>query len=73
MRVRIFLRQPLFTVAGHVPRGVVILDGVVGEDHSLGWKVAVEAWFGENGQPLEGERRTLIVPAAKIDHALVIG
>jgi hypothetical protein len=73
MRVRIFLRQPLFTVPGHVPRGAVILDGVVEGDHGLGWKVAVEGWFGENGSPLEGEVRTLIIPAAKIDHATILG
>lgn len=73
MRVRIFLRQPLFAPSGHAPRGAVVLEGAVSDEGGLGWKVAVDAWFGENGQALEGEPCTLILPTAKIDHALVIG
>ncbi len=73
MRVRIFLRQPLFAPSGHAPRSAVVLEGAVSEETGLGWKVAVDAWFGENGQVLEGEPCTLLLPSAKIDHALVIG
>jgi hypothetical protein len=73
MRVRIFLRQPLFTVPQHAPSGAVILEGRVAADHGLGWQVAVEGWFGENGKPLAGPALTLIVPPAKIDHAVVLG
>jgi hypothetical protein len=73
MRARIFLRQPLFVPAGHAPRSAVILEGTVADAAGMGWRVDVERWFAENGQALEGEACTLIVPSAKIDHALVIG
>ena len=74
MRVRIFLRQPLFTLPGegeHVPPTASILDGVLGEATPLGAAIKVDRFLDERGRPLEAKPCALIVPAAKIDHVWV--
>lgn len=74
MRVRVFLRQSLFTLSGdaqHVPPTASILDGVLGEATPLGATLKVEKYFDERGRPVEGAPRTLVIPAAKIDHVWV--
>ena len=75
MRVRVFLRQPLFTLpAGseHVPPTAFILEGTLGESNALGAQLRVERYLDERGRSLEGKAVTLIVPAAKIDHVHVV-
>jgi hypothetical protein len=85
MRLRVFLRQSLFSLAGdgaHVPAGAMILDGTVvagagaeggaGPASSLGLALTVHAWRDERGRELAGAPRTLVIPGAKIDHALVL-
>lgn len=75
MRVRVFLRQPLFTLPGggeHVPPTAFILVGTLGEATALGVSVQVEQYFDERGRALDGLSRSLIVPGAKIDHVWVL-
>ena len=74
VRVRIFLRQPLFTLLGgseHVPPTATILDGTLGEANALGASIKVDKFLDERGRPLEGKPCTLIVPGTKIDHVWV--
>ncbi|MDP2304493.1 MAG: hypothetical protein Q8P18_00530 [Pseudomonadota bacterium] len=74
MRVRIFLRQPLFTLSGggeHVPPSALILDGTLGEATPLGASIMVDKFLDERGRALEGKPCTLIVPGTKIDHVWV--
>ncbi|MDP2316027.1 MAG: hypothetical protein Q8P41_24230 [Pseudomonadota bacterium] len=74
MRVRIFLRQSLFTLPGegqHVPPTASILDGTLGEATPLGVAIKVERFLDERGRPVEGKPCTLIIPGAKIDHVWV--
>lgn len=74
MRVRVFLRQQLFTLPGteHVPSAAVILEGTLGEATQLGAVIAVEAFFDDRGRALEAKPVRLVVPAGKIDHVLVL-
>ena len=74
MRVRVFLRQPLFTLPGaeHVPAAALILDGTLGETSPFGATLSVESYRDERGRALDGKRVRLIVPAAKIDHLQVL-
>ncbi|MBM4368393.1 MAG: hypothetical protein FJ102_19420 [Deltaproteobacteria bacterium] len=73
MRARVFLKGPLFTFAGHVPRGAAVVEGVVKDTGGFGLTVAVEGYLDEGGKRLEGPALTLILPAAKVDHVLVLG
>ena len=73
MRVRVFLRQPLFTIPGHLPKGVGVVEGVVQETTGFGITIHVDTYLDEGGKPLSGEGVTLILPGAKIDHVLVVG
>ncbi len=74
MRVRVFLRQPLFTLPGaeHVPTSASILEGTLAEATALGATLAVDRYLDERGRALEGKPARLIVPAAKIDHLQVL-
>ena len=73
MRVRIFLKQPFFTVAGYIPRAAVVVEGVVEEEKALGLLVRAETWADEQGRPLEGSAQRIVIPNGKIDHVLVLG
>lgn len=73
MRVRVFLRSPLFTFAGHVPRNASVVEGLVTEAQELGYTVAVESFADDRGRPLEGAAVKLVLPREKIDHVLVLG
>lgn len=76
MRVRVFLRQPLFVLPGdaHVPPAAMILVGNLGEETPGGvLHLRAEVYLDEKGRLLEGEPRRLLVPVAKIDHMLVEG
>lgn len=69
MRVRVFLRQSLFSMKGeHLPATAVILDGELVEVNALGARVRVSGWLDEKGKALEGAPRELLIPEAKIDH-----
>ncbi len=85
MRLRVFLRQSLFTLpgeGGHAPAGAMILEGTVvsaaasdgggGPASSLGLTLAVDGWRDERGRVLEGGVCTLVLPGTKIDHAVVL-
>lgn len=74
MRVRVFLRQPLFTLPGaeHVPPTASILDGSLGESSQLGANLTVEAYRDERGRVLDGKPAKLLVPAGKIDHLQIL-
>ncbi len=85
MRLRVFLRQSLFTLPGegaHAPAGAMILEGTVvsagasegggGPASSMGITFAVDAWRDERGRALAGGPCTLVLPGAKIDHAVVL-
>jgi hypothetical protein len=74
MRVRVFLRQPLFTLPGaeHVPPTAWILDGSLGESSQLGAVLTVERYLDEKGRALDGKPARLVVPGAKIDHVQVL-
>jgi hypothetical protein len=74
MRVRVFLRQPLFTLpdAEHVPASAYILEGTLGGETQLGPTLKVETYLDERGRSLPGKPATLVVPGAKIDHVLVL-
>ena len=85
MRVRVFLKDPLFVIsekAAHLPPAALILEGTLqltdksGASSSGsvagGIHLQVDSWFDRKGQPLLGELRTLILPAGKVDHMLVL-
>ena len=74
MRVRVFLRQPLFTLpeAEHVPAASYILEGTLGAESQLGPTLKVDVYLDERGRTLSGKPTTLVVPSAKIDHVLVL-
>ncbi len=75
MRVRVFLRQSLFSLpgdAGHVPTGVAVLDGELVSEGAVGLTVRVTGWMDERGRTLQGAARTLLVPASKLDHLVVV-
>ena len=68
--VRVYLRAPLFTLKrdGHVPAGAVILTGTLHDTSGGGLELSVSAYAGDQGQPLDGPPRRLLVPGAKVDH-----
>jgi hypothetical protein len=75
MRVRVFLRHPLFTprTGAHVPSGATVLEGSV-KDREGGWlELVVESYLNDSGKVLEGAATTLLIPAYKVDHMLVLG
>lgn len=78
MRVRVYLRQPLFALPGaeaHVPEKALVLDADLVEQGSGGLTLKVDGYYDERGRKLEGaaaKSRTLIVPGSKIDHLLVV-
>jgi hypothetical protein len=78
MRVRVYLRQSLFSPpasAGdpsHVPAGAAVLDGELLSEGAVGVTVRVSAFADERGRPLQGSPCTLLVPAAKLDHLRVL-
>lgn len=74
MRVRVYLRQALFTVPGapHLPAQAAILEGHTDELNLDGLRLQVEAWSDEKGRTLEGAGADLVLPAAKIDHVIVL-
>jgi hypothetical protein len=86
MRVRVFLRQSLFSLpagpapgtfddaaVGHVPVNAAILTGTLVDQSGFGLTLRVEGYTDERGRALTGPARTLIVPSAKIDHVWVEG
>ncbi|MFZ5482420.1 MAG: hypothetical protein ACOZNI_37000 [Myxococcota bacterium] len=76
MRVHVYLRQSLFVLpgdAGHIPANAAILVGTLVEQGPLGVTVKADTFKDEKGRPLQGGARTLIVPAAKIDHVWIEG
>lgn len=73
MRVRIFLKQPFFTLPGYIPRGALAVEGVLEEEKALGWVVAVDTWLSETGTRLEGAAQRVVIPGAKVDHVLLLG
>lgn len=73
MRVRVFLRQPLFTLPGHVPKGAIIVEGVVQETTGFGITLHIDIYMDEFGKALAGDGVTIMLPGAKIDHVLVVG
>ncbi len=69
MKVRVFLRQSLFSMKGeHVPAAAAILDGDLVEVNAFGVRVKVNGWFDERGKELTGEPRDLLIPDSKVDH-----
>ena len=85
MRLRVFLRQSLFTLPGegaHAPVGAMILEGTVvsasasegggGPASSVGLTLLVDGWRDERGRVLDAGSCTLVLPGAKIDHAVVL-
>jgi hypothetical protein len=74
MRVRIFLRQPLFTLPGaeHVPSNASILEGTLGEASPLGATLDATSYLDERGRVIEGKPARLIVPGTKIDHLQIL-
>ena len=76
MRVRVFLRQALFTLPGaesHLPTASAVVEGALVEASGFGLRLHVDAWFDEKGRKLEGEARQLLIPTAKVDHVLYLG
>lgn len=74
MKVRVFLRQPLFTLPGaeHVPSNASILDGTLLDTTALGATLTVTAYLDERGRPIDGKPAKIVVPATKIDHLQVL-
>ena len=74
MRVRVYLRQSLFSLngeAGHVPARAVVLVGKLLKETEGSLHIQVESWCDEKGRTLDGPPRKLIVPMAKVDHAWI--
>ncbi len=75
MRARVFLRQNLFSLPGeaaHVPPGAAVLDGTLLRESEAGVAVRVTRWMDDRGRELAGAPRTLVVPATKLDHILLL-
>lgn len=74
MRVRVYLRQALFTVPGapHLPASAAILEGHTDEVSLDALRLQVESWADEKGRSLEGASVDLVLPASKIDHVVVL-
>jgi hypothetical protein len=75
MRVRVFLRQALFTLPGteaHLPAAVAVIDGALVEASGFGLNIQVDGWCDERGRRLEGEARQILIPVSKIDHVLYL-
>lgn len=76
MRVRVYLRQALFTLPGslaHVPVNVAVLEGECADPAALNPRVKADAYFDEKGRTLEGGPSDVVVPAAKLDHVQIVG
>ena len=79
-RVRIFLRTELFSVSAarsssgppHVPSGVMILEGTLGETDRSGLLVEVSGFKDIHGKALDGKPVVLILPSGKVDHIQII-
>jgi hypothetical protein len=74
-RVVIYLKNALFSEdkkTGHVPPQTTILEGRVTEQPSGGFIVAVTGYRTDLNKPLEGPACRLFIPAAKIDHMLLL-
>ena len=80
-RVRIFLKTPFFDFRpGRGTSGervayaadVMALEGSI-EEAPGGLQVAVTRWLSGTGAEVDHAPATLILPAAKIDHMLVLG
>jgi hypothetical protein len=76
MRVRVFLRQALFTLPGaaaHLPAKTAILDGTSSDPSFAGGvRIFVEQYLDDKGKALEGAPCEILIPEAKIDHVLVL-
>jgi hypothetical protein len=75
MRVRVFLRQTLFTLPGenaHLPGNTAVIEGVSDDPTHQGLRIFAESFLDDKGRPLEGAPCDLILPGAKIDHVLVL-
>ena len=76
MRVRVILRQPLFTLpdaAAHVPPKETVIDGTSEAPGVDGVRLSALEYRDERGRPLEGAPCELLIPAAKIDHIVLLG
>lgn len=73
MRVRVFLRAPLFTLPNqaHAPSKALVILGELGEQGAGGYLVRADGFLDEKGNPILAEPVTLIIPGAKVDHLLV--
>jgi hypothetical protein len=70
-RVKVYLRTELFALPGgkgHVPSGVMIVDGKLRELTGGGVLVEAEAYADHHGRPIPGPGVVLFLPATKIDH-----
>ena len=68
-----YLRTPLFVPEndGHAPKQCMVVIGEVREDGpSGGILIRVKGWADQRGRPLDGAPATLLLPLAKIDHAV---
>ena len=71
--VTIFLRQPLFTLAGdaaHVPSNGVILEGALIDDKANP-VIRVARFRDERGRVVSEKEVILVIPWSKIDHMKV--
>ena len=75
MRVRVYLRQSLFSLegeAGHVPARAMVLVGKLLQETEGSLHIQVDTWCDEKGRALEDPPRTLIIPLAKVDNAWIV-
>lgn len=75
MRVRVYLRQALFSFPGdaaHVPPHAAVVEGASSDVTASGARVLVETYYDEKGRTLEGLPCEILIPAAKIDHVLFL-
>ena len=71
-----YLRTPLFVPenGGHAPKQCMVVAGEVLEGGPSGAiLVRVENWADQRGRSLDGAPATLLLPMAKIDHAVYGG
>lgn len=75
MRVRVFLRQTLFTLPGtaaHIPAKTAIIEGMSVDPSTASLRVMAELYLDDKGKILEGVPCDLFIPEGKIDHIVVL-
>ena len=73
-RVTVYLRQPLFSDGGqhaHLPAGVMVIEGSATDRSGSVLTIDTARLLDARGRALAERSLTLLIPWAKVDHAVV--